>query len=198
MTLPGDGTEYEILTEAARRTTVPGLVCEVGCRLGGGIQAIIDGLASRRVIVSIDPFGDYTYHHSDDTPNLYGCGYDRKMLVEAMSTIPVACHAKGHLWLPFIMEDHEFFRRFEDGVPLYHEEKFVVNEYAFVHLDGPHRTDKVLEETEFFVPRVPVGGTIAYDNYGYFDWQSVAQRMVLGGFELEAKGQEKMIWRKWV
>lgn len=196
MTLPGDGTEYQLLTEAARLTTVPGLICEVGCRLGGGIQAIIDGLQSTRVIVSIDPYGDIAYQYSDSHPLLYNCGYSRSMLVEAMTTIPPVCHAKGHLWLPFIMEDYEFFRRFPDGVPLYEAEKFKCNDYALVHLDGPHRTDFVAAETAFFVPRVPAGGAIAYDNWSYFDNATIEQQLLGAGFGVEARGAEKVVWRR--
>lgn len=195
--LPGDSTDYSLLIEAARRTTVLGLVCEVGCRLGGGIQAIIDGLQSPRVIVSIDPYGDIEYKHSDHTPSLYNCGYDREMMVQAMTTIPAACHAKGHLWIPFIMEDQEFFKRFEDGVPVYQTGKFTVNDYALVHLDGPHRTDLVVSETVFFSQRVPTGGAIVYDNWEmYFDNEKVSEALRWQGFELEAKGGEKAVWRK--
>jgi hypothetical protein len=197
VTLTGDSIEYELLTEAARKTTVPGMVCEVGTRLGAGIQAIIDGISGPRPILSIDPYGDVAYHHSDAHPKLYGHGYDQAMLVQALATIPAACHAKGHLWLPFIMEDSEFFRRFADGVPLYAGVKHVANDYAFVHLDGPHTTEKVGEETEFFLNRVPLGGVIAYDNWYYFNAEGIGEMLTMAGFELEVKGEEKMIWRRW-
>lgn len=196
MTLPGDGTEYHLLTAAARDTAVLGLVCEVGCRLGGGVQAILDGLQSPRVIVSIDPYGNIEYHHSDRYPQLYDCGYNREMQVQALTTIPAACHAKGHLWIPLLLEDREFFRRFADGVPVYQEAKFLVNDYALVHLDGPHATGPVLIETEFFAPRIPLGGAIVYDNWTYFDSEQVFQYLARQGFAQEAIGAEKAVFRK--
>jgi hypothetical protein len=197
--LPGDGSpeEYELLTQAAKDTTVPGMVCEVGCRLGGGIQAILDGLDDRmRVIVSIDPYGDIAYQYSDHHGVRYHCGYDQKMMVQALATIGQACMDRGHIWLPFIMDDREFFKRFADGVPVYMGEKLLAQQYSLVHLDGPHDSASVCAETEFFVTRIPSGGAIVYDNHSYFSLPAVERILRGSGFVCQRIGQEKAVYRR--
>lgn len=194
--LPGDSTEYELLTEAARRTEVSGLVCEIGTRLGGGIQAIIDGLTSPRAIVSVDPYGDIPYHYSDAHGVKYQMGYDQAMLVAALGSIPAACQSKGHLWIPILLEDSEFYRRYADGVPVYDAQKQVANYYALAHIDGPHDSKSLLAAVEFFLPRIRIGGAIVFDNIEHFKWDVVDAILVSEWGDCEARGQTKAVYRR--
>ena len=194
MTLPGDSIEYELITEAARQTTVPGLACEVGTRLGGGIQAMIDGFQQPRAILSIDPYGDIPYHYSDAHGIRYEMGYGQAMMVEALRTIPQACADKGHLWIPLVLEDREFYARYADGVPVYDCQKAVCNQYALVHIDGPHDTESLVLAIEFFGNRLAVGGCLIFDNIEFFNWDLVEN--ALSPLVRESRGQTKAVYRR--
>lgn len=192
--LPGDSSEYELLTEAARRTTVNGLVCEIGTRLGGGIQAMIDGFQQPRAIVSVDPYGDIPYANTDSS-GTRRMGYDLPMMVRALSTISVACFIKGHVWIPMILEDKEFFARFADGVPIYDFEKHLVTGYALAHVDGPHDVESLMTAAEFFARRLVVGGCIVFDDihqYGCWDVMENALKPLVQ----ETRGKVKAVYRR--
>lgn len=193
MTLPGDSSEYELLTEAARRTDAPGLICEIGTRLGGGIQAIIDGLQQPRAIVSVDPYGDLPYVHSE-VGGIQWMGYNQQMMVTALGTISQACADKGHLWIPMILEDREFFQRFQDGVPVYDCQKKMFTTYALAHIDGPHDADSLLMAAEFFARRLVPGGCLVFDDIHYFQWDVMEN--ALHPLMRESRGKVKAVYRR--
>jgi hypothetical protein len=191
-TLPGDSEEYEILTEAARHAP-PGLICEIGCRLGGGVSAICDGLTPGRTILSVDPYGDMPYHIAED--RFVYLDYGGDMLTEALCTIPVFCRERGVRWLPLVLEDAEFFKRFRDGVPIYERGyKRLVNEYALVHVDGPHCLANVIAAIAFFSPRLAEGGWMVFD-----DWQSYDHPLAVMlnlKFEERLRGERKIAFSR--
>ena len=59
-----DSANYEVLTDAAIRSKgVEGAAVEIGVRLGGGLQKIIDGLVESgqtpdKPVFGIDPYGN--------------------------------------------------------------------------------------------------------------------------------------------
>ena len=195
MTPEGDSGEYELLTEAAAKTTVPGLLCEVGTRLGGGVAAILEKWTRPyATFLTIDPYGNVPYEQAQGV--FVRLDYTNDMLIAAMTTLPRFCADKGVIWLPFIMEDTEFFRRYPDGVPLYNHSKRIVNEYAFIHIDGPHSEQAVLDEINFFLPRIPVGGAIAFDDIHLYDHGYINNKVQNAGFGCEAMGECKAVYRR--
>jgi cephalosporin hydroxylase len=98
------------------------------------------------------------------------------------------------------MEDTEFFKRFEDGVPTYkNTEKSIENKYALVHFDGPHAVSDIIREVDFFSSRMSVGGFFVFDDtyVGYYDHDKVEKFIFeLGDFELVGKEKHKASYKK--
>jgi hypothetical protein len=96
----------------------------------------------------------------------------------------------------FCLEDHEFFKRYADGVPVYDEQKIMVNEYAFVFFDGPHTNEAVEEELNFFLDRAPNGAVYVFDDIWMYDHDKFEKIMFDRGFKLIEKGNIKASYKK--
>jgi hypothetical protein len=198
--LEGDSWDYEYLREAAMDIKdVSGMVCEIGLRRGGGCEAIMSGMIEandRRVLVGVDPFGNIDYYEREDS--FTKLDYTNNMRSEfIVNAHTYAGHNEIHLMF-FNMEDTEFFDRFSDGVPYYNEEKYMLDEYALVHFDGPHNYDSLKNETDWFNERAQSGAYFVYDDVvGFYDHDKVEAEVILPlGFDLVIKGQRKAVYRK--
>lgn len=197
--LPGDSLEYEILYEAARSIKdVPGMTCELGVRRGGGSKVIIEGLFSNqdfnRVHICVDPYGNIEYRATD--VHTIHCDYTNQMRDDCLKNIYSMYQNAPINILFFIMEDTEFFKRFDDGVPVYAEYKQILNQYALVHFDGPHASDILYPEIDFFVPKAPPGAMFVFDDILDYDHDSVEKHLLDKGFRLVTKGQRKASYVK--
>ena len=196
-TLKGDSVYYEILHWAAGQLKdVPGLTCEIGLRMGGGTESIVQGsidAGDPRVHVAIDPYGDIEYRMSGRTCRM---DYTNQMKVEALAEIYAWFKAKGRELLFFNMEDTEFFRRFADGVPVYDRKKTLVNSYALVHVDGPHAVGDVRRAIEFFTPRTPLGGIWVFDDVNMYPHEELVPILTSAGMWLEILTGRKIAYRR--
>lgn len=170
--LPGDGREYEILAQAAASVSslnVPGLIAEIGVRLGGGMKVLIDTVGlDERTVIAIDPYGDIPYSVNDEI-DPSSRGYDNAMRDECLANLYLyAKHTKANV-LFFPLEDTEFFSRYSDGVPIYVDgAKKIEDKYALVHFDGPHSSEAVIQEVLFFDERMSPGGYFVFDDIGAY------------------------------
>jgi hypothetical protein len=97
----------------------------------------------------------------------------------------------------FCLEDSEFFKRYSDGVPVYNDNKNIINKYALVFFDGPHDNSAVELETNFFVDRCDVGSIFVYDDIWMYDHDKIEQILFAKGFEtLEKKNIKASYVRK--
>ena len=93
----------------------------------------------------------------------------------------------------FQMEDEEFMKRFEDGVPIYRDQKELRNKYDLVHFDGPHKSIDVIKESIFFAERSHSGTVFIFDDYSKYDMQSILNIIVNQyGFGLLKQGKNKI------
>ena len=161
-----DSREYHILSSAvARVKDVDGLTCEIGVREGGGTKLIMETLQStgqQKVHIAIDPFGNIEYEHFETRKERLD--YTNTMKNRMLANLYALCHSTGMECLFFPLEDTEFFKRYCDGIPIYDECKRIVNKYAMVFLDGPHTTELVRAEFDFFNTRIPLNGVIVFDD----------------------------------
>ena len=154
---------------------VPGLSCEIGVCRGGGSARMIDNiLRTCRDIthVMVDPYGHgqllpYPLKE-DEVVTTYDYTNDMRDLI--MPDLFKYASSRNVNAVFFNMEDFEFFNRFADGVPVYKSGtgKQVINTYSVVYLDGPHRSDLVLAELEFFTPRMLPGAAMVIDDVGFW------------------------------
>lgn len=170
--LPTDSANYEVLVEGVEKVAnIDGLTCEIGVRRGGGTKYIVDAIKStkqNKVHIAIDPYGNIEYAEGDDGRSVR-CDYTNAMRDECMVNLYLYCLQNQLPFIFFNLEDTEFFTRFADGVPVYSEQKHLINDYAFVHFDGPHTTRHIKTEIDFFEPRSPLGAVWVFDDVALYD-----------------------------
>jgi hypothetical protein len=179
----GDSKDYFLLYEAAINTKeVPGLVCEIGLRRGGGTKALMDGILStgiERTVIAIDPYGNIPYAGMENElkKTTEYSNAMQKDILEMMYRFVQYYPNINFLFFP--LEDTEFFKRYDDGVPVYvNSEKKLVNQYAVVHFDGPHNLAAVMEETKFFLKKTKRGSMFVYDDVAHFYNHSVVDALL--------------------
>ena len=95
------------------------------------------------------------------------------------------------------MGDDEFMKRFSDGVPIYRNEKQIINHYDLVHFDGPHKTFDVVKEAVFFAERSKPGTVFIFDDYPKFNMDTILKVIVNEfGFMLLKQGKNKLILKR--
>jgi hypothetical protein len=189
-----DSQEYDILWNAARNIKgVEGAVVEIGTRRGGSAKLIIDALVSNddsnRPMFCIDPYGNIELEITNINASIHYPGkyevdgdpmskevsfktkfdYTNDMRNRTIPSLYYYAYQRGLNFTFFCLEDHEFFKRYADGVPVYEEQKKLVNNYAFVFFDGPHTNEAVDEELKFFLERSTKGTTYVFDDIWMYD-----------------------------
>lgn len=194
-----DSREYHILLNAvARVKDVDGLTCEIGVREGGGTKLIMETLRStgqQKVHIAIDPFGNIEYEHFETRKERLD--YTNAMKNRMLANLYALCHSTGMECLFFPLEDTEFFKRYCDGIPIYDEYKRIVNKYAMVFLDGPHTTELVRAEFDFFNMRIPCGGVIVFDDIDQYPHMDQLDGYIrANGFAVLEQGECKISYVK--
>lgn len=181
--IDGDRNCYDAMTKYLLELKgVSGITCEVGLRRGGGTVHIINSLienGDKRTHVSIDPYGTIMY---SDIAGVHRTDYTNQMRNQTISDIFKFAYDNEVNLIFFNMEDSEFYKRFSDGVPVYDMEKELVNEYAFVHIDGQHDLESVMIAADFFKDRVSLGGILVFDNTEQYEHDKVDYFLKQNGF----------------
>jgi hypothetical protein len=194
-----DSREYHILLNAvARVKDVDGLTCEIGVREGGGTKLIMETLQStgqQKVHIAIDPFGNIEYEHFETRKERLD--YTNAMKNRMLANLYALCHSTGMECLFFPLEDTEFFKRYCDGIPIYDEYKRIVNKYAMVFLDGPHTTELVRAEFDFFNMRISLNGVIVFDDIDQYPHMDQLDGYIrANGFAVLEQGECKISYVK--
>jgi hypothetical protein len=179
---------HGVLYNASKKIKdVNGIVCELGLREGGGLGVMmlgcLDNKDINRPFISIDPYGNIEYEWRDNTMVVFD--YDNQMKNRTLKNIYSLCEKFNLNFMFYNLEDTEFFSKYSDGIQIYDILKSVNNEYALVHLDGPHTTNKLLEELEFFCKRVNNNGMIVLDDIKeYYNYELIKNYLYENDFEL--------------
>jgi hypothetical protein len=194
-----DSSEYHILTNAvALVKNVDGFTCEIGVREGGSTLAILETLRTskqNKIHIAIDPFGNIEYKHWEKKTERLD--YTNVMKNRMLKNLYAYCDKNNCEVLFFPLEDTEFFAKYADGVPIYNQYKQVINKYALVFLDGPHTTELVKNEFDFFKDKIPVGGAIVFDDiYQYPHMANLDNYILSNNFKMVEKGNCKISYQK--
>lgn len=197
-----DGSDYHMLENAAFLIRdVEGLTLEIGTREGGSSRVIIDGIVksnptSTRTHICIDPYGGIDYEYCDEF--IVIDAYPNRYRDVAIPALYKYCADKPVNLIYFQMTDEQFFKRFEDGVPVYLNGKETIeSKYALVFFDGPHTTELVMKETEFFEPRAPSGAMFVYDNVeNYYDHSKIEDYLTSKGWSILGRSVYKSVFIK--
>jgi len=190
--IQGDSVEYEIIKEACQSLTNDKLLtCEIGVRQGQGSKIILDELVFKdHWHIGIDPYGNLNYEHYDNS-GAYTCDYTNDMKLQLIKDLDY----KNFTLFP--MGDDEFMKRFHDGVPIYRNEKEIINKYDLVHFDGPHKTYDVIKEAMFFAERSHAGTVFIFDDYPKYDMDLILKIIVNEfGFMLLKQGKNKIALKR--
>lgn len=216
-----DSQEYEILWNAAKNIKgVEGAVVEIGTRRGGSAKMIIDALAEQgdtnRSMFCIDPYGNIDLEITNINASIHYPGkyqvegdpmskdasfatkfdYTNEMRNRVIPSLYYYAYQRGLNFTFFCLEDHEFFNRYADGVPVYNEVKKLENQYAFVFFDGPHTNEAVDLELNFFLERSTKGTTFVFDDIWMYDHDKFEKIMFDNGFDVLEKKQIKASYYK--
>lgn len=198
--LGNDGEDYEVLLNATMAATAAnGVALEVGVRLGGGLAHIIHGLLltnQARPIIGVDPYGGLPYDAADDRLG-EDLDYTNEMMHDAMANIHLAA-MRTKVDFTFVnLTDDDFMSLYRDGVPVYLGGKRAVwNEYAIVHIDGPHTTEAVMAEAMFFTARMGVDSVIVFDDVDDYAHDTVERMLFDNGFVSIGESHAKMAYQR--
>lgn len=199
--LPGDSLDYDLLYRAVTSAkNVHGLICEIGVRRGGSLRYIIDAIEQEhdqyRHIIAIDPYGNIDYAATEQFTGKLD--YTNDMKNESLPNLYRYVQGK-HINLVFYnLEDIEFFDRFSWGVPVYAENKYLINEYACVFFDGPHDLRSLKIEIDFFIPKTNIGSVFVFDDVASYPHSDIHNYILENGFDVLEIGSEnrKISYRK--
>ena len=193
--ITGDSKEYEFFDEAIQLLKNPiGVSIEIGVRRGMGSKSIIDAYRKYHPHIKlnhlgIDPYGNILYRTADND-NGGRLDYTNKMKQEALLDL-VKEYPEFNL---INLEDSEFFKRFADGYPIYDEHKILLTQYETVHFDGPHDTESVMKEVEFFIVRKPKQCVYIFDDIDTHDIDKIGENLIWNGFKEFKKGERKAVY----
>lgn len=195
--LPGDSLDYHLLTKGVELSKdTPGATVEIGLRRGGGTKHIIDAVAihaPHKVHIAIDPYGSILYADKDNQK--IRLDYTNEMAGEALPQIYGYAHEKKVRFLFFQLEDTEFFRSFDDGVPMYDQVKTLNNSYSMVHFDGPHSVPELMEEVVWFMERAYKGACFCFDDIAHYDHDHVERYLLERHAKLIEKTGRKALYQ---
>ena len=193
--ISGDSSEYEFFDEAIQLLKNPiGVSVEIGVRRGMGTKCIIDAYRKYHPSVQlkhlgIDPYGNILYRTSDNDKG-GRLDYTNKMKQDALLAI-----IKEYPEFNFVnLEDSEFFKRYADGYPIYDFEKRLLTQYETVHFDGPHDTESVMNEVNFFLDRRPKQCVYIFDDIDTHDIDKIGEHLIWNGFKQFKKGNRKAVF----
>ncbi len=191
----GDSKEYEFFDDAIKLLKNPiGVSVEIGVRLGMGSSCIMNAYRKYHPHIKlkhlgIDPYGNILYRTADSDPG------GKLNYTNNMKQVAVSKLIQGYPEFNFVnLEDSEFFKRFADGYPVYDLEKRLLTQYELIHFDGPHDTDSVINEVNFFIERKPKQCVYILDDIYAFNIDKVGEHLILNGFKEFKKGSRKAVY----
>jgi hypothetical protein len=193
--IEGDSSNYEFFDEAIQLLKNPiGVSVEIGVRRGMGSKCIIDAYRKyhpqiKLVHLGIDPYGNIEYRMADKSTPVrldYTNNMKREALIDLTREYP-----EFNL---INLEDNEFFKRFADGYPVYDNFKRLITQYETVHFDGPHDTESVMKEVQFFVERKPNQCIYIFDDIDTHDIDKIGEHLIWNGFKEIKKGERKTVF----
>jgi hypothetical protein len=216
--IKGDSSEYKFLATWTKQLKPRDfyLTVEIGVREGYSSNIIMEMLKDKNHFhIGIDPYGDLLYKHLDkqgvveNGKTMFWTDFDGNWLINEDGTPKIPTYPnsmkqnffssfKHHEnFTLFQLEDTEYFNAFGGGVPIYKDgEKKIINTYDLVFFDGPHTTEKVMEEVMFFGPRSRIGTRFIFDDCMAFDMSIIAYCLETFGFKTLEVGNKKTCLEK--
>jgi hypothetical protein len=190
----GDSDEYEIFDSSVKRLTNPiGSSFEIGVRRGMGSKMIIDAYRKYHpnlndyTHIGLDPYGELPYNFSEDRKFNNEHDYTNLMKREMIINF-----SKKYKEFNFVnLDTVEFFKRFQDGYPIYSKVKKIINKFELVHFDGLHDIENVNMEVDYFLNHLSNQTIFILDDIDTFDFESIKNKLYKKNFKLIETGKRK-------
>ena len=148
---------------------------EIGTREGGSALVLLKAIKDSRVsrpLITVDPYGSKPYVLEKDIkhPETVPVGFDFRTLDQCEQFY------RGAAWLladfcfrekldhfHFHIESADFMATYP-MMKIWWEGKILEQKFAFVYLDGEHNVAPVINELNWFLPRMVKDGIIAIDD----------------------------------
>ena len=196
--IKGDTSEYHLITKHIGKLNIDRatLTCEIGLREGLGSKIIMDAVREHKPNlykhIAIDPYNNLSYEHYDNEGSVVA-GYTEEMKQKTVSYL-----YQNYPEFDFYhMTDDYYFKTMGDGHQLgLFNNMMLFGLYKVVHFDGPHTTDAVIQELNFFIPRSETKALFIIDDYKDLRMGIVDMLLLTYNFKVVEKGENKIIYQK--
>ena len=196
--IKGDSSEYHLITKHIGKLNIDRatLTCEIGLREGLGSKIIMDAVREHKPNlykhIAIDPYNNLSYEHYDNEGSVVA-GYTEEMKQKTVSYL-----YQNYPEFDFYhMTDDYYFRTMGDGHQLgLFNNMMLFGLYKVVHFDGPHTTEAVLQELNFFIPRSETKALFIIDDYKDLRMGIVDMLLLTYNFKVVEEGENKIIYQK--
>ena len=196
--IKGDSSEYHLITKHIGKLNIDRatLTCEIGLREGLGSKIIMDAVREHKPNlykhIAIDPYNNLSYEHYDNEGSVVA-GYTEEMKQKTVSYL-----YQNYPEFDFYhMTDDYYFRTMGDGHQLgLFNNMMLFGLYKVVHFDGPHTTDAVIQELNFFIPRSETKALFIIDDYKDLRMGIVDMLLLTYNFKVVEEGENKIIYQK--
>ena len=196
--IKGDSSEYHLITKHIGKLNIDRatLTCEIGLREGLGSKIIMDAVREHKPNlykhVAIDPYNNLSYEHYDNEGSVVA-GYTEEMKQKTVSYL-----YQNYPEFDFYhMTDDYYFKTMGDGHQLgLFNNMMLFGLYKVVHFDGPHTTDAVIQELNFFIPRSETKALFIIDDFKDLKMGIVDMLLKTYNFNVAEEGDNKIIYQK--
>ena len=196
--IKGDSSEYHLITKHIGKLNIDRatLTCEIGLREGLGSKIIMDAVREHKPNlykhVAIDPYNNLSYEHYDNEGSVVA-GYTEEMKQKTVSYL-----YQNYPEFDFYhMTDDYYFKTMGDGHQLgLFNNMMLFGLYKVVHFDGPHTTEAVIQELNFFIPRSETKALFIIDDYKDLRMGIVDMLLLTYNFKVVEEGENKIIYQK--
>jgi len=196
--IKGDSSEYHLITKHIGKLNIDRatLTCEIGLREGLGSKIIMDAVREHKPNlykhIAIDPYNNLSYEHYDNEGSVVA-GYTEEMKQKTVSYL-----YQNYPEFDFYhMTDDYYFRTMGDGHQLgLFNNMMLFGLYKVVHFDGPHTTEAVIQELNFFIPRSETKALFIIDDYKDLRMGIVDMLLLTYNFKVVEEGENKIIYQK--
>tara|TARA_B100001741_G_C16334393_1_gene496548 strand:- start:3 stop:602 length:600 start_codon:yes stop_codon:yes gene_type:complete len=196
--IKGDSSEYHLITKHIGKLNIDRatLTCEIGLREGLGSKIIMDAVREHKPNlykhVAIDPYNNLSYEHYDNEGSVVA-GYTEEMKQKTVSYL-----YENYPEFDFYhMTDDYYFRTMGEGHQLgLFNNMMLFGLYKVVHFDGPHTTEAVIQELNFFIPRSETKALFIIDDYKDLRMGIVDMLLLTYNFKVVEEGENKIIYQK--
>ncbi len=196
--IKGDSSEYHLITKHIGKLNIDRatLTCEIGLREGLGSKIIMDAVREHKPNlykhIAIDPYNNLSYEHYDNEGSVVA-GYTEEMKQKTVSYL-----YQNYPEFDFYhMTDDYYFKTMGDGHQLgLFNNMMLFGLYKVVHFDGPHTTEAVIQELNFFIPRSETKALFIIDDYKDLRMGIVDMLLLTYNFKVVEEGENKIIYQK--